>query len=122
MYKKLISSILIVAFLNLLGCYSFKSMTVPEYMVEEKEDKPDEIYVKTKDFQEYYFSDSNFYIENDTLYADKGQKIALSDINTIEVESINWPVYILFVAGISAIIFIGFIAVFWFSGEINPKG
>ena len=69
MYKKLVSSILVVAVLNLLGCYSFKSVTVPEYkQVEEKEDKPDEIYVITKDDQEYHFADSNFYFENDTLY------------------------------------------------------
>jgi hypothetical protein len=66
-YKKLISSVLVVALLNLVGCYSFEPITVPEYkQVEEEEGKPDEIYVKTNHNQEYNFSD--FYIENDTLY------------------------------------------------------
>ena len=69
MYKKLISSLLVVALLNLVGCYSLESVTVPEYQkIEEEDGKPNEIYVKTKDFNEYHFSDSNFYIENDTLY------------------------------------------------------
>lgn len=98
MYKKLISSILIVALLNLLGCYSIKSFTGPELkQVEEKEDKPDDIYVKTKDHQEYHFSDSNFYIENDTLYviaSVKGQffeeKIALREIRSIQLENFKY--------------------------------
>ena len=97
MNKKLISSILVVALLNLLGCYS-KSFIGPELKeVEEKEDKADEIYVKTKDHQEYHFSDSNFYIENDTLYGkagDKGQffegKFALREIRSIQLESFKY--------------------------------
>ena len=31
MNKKLISSLLVIALLNLLGCYSLESVTVPEY-------------------------------------------------------------------------------------------
>ena len=68
MYKKFISSILVFALLNLFGCYSSEFVTVAEYKQMEEEGKPDEIYVKTKDYREYHFSDSNFYIENDTLY------------------------------------------------------
>ena len=68
MYKKLISSILVFALLNLLGCYSSELVNVTEYKQIEEEDKPDNIRVITKDFQEYYFSESNFYVENDTLY------------------------------------------------------
>ena len=69
MNKKLISSLLVIALLNLVGCYSLESVTVPEYQkIEEEDGKPNEIYVKTKDSQEYHFSASNFYIENDTLY------------------------------------------------------
>lgn len=105
MYKKFISSILLIAFLNLLGCYSFKSVTIPEFKkVEEKENKPNEFYVKSKDSQEYHFSDSDFYIENDTLYGKEilridnrppyeeyqlDRKIALSDIESIEIKSFN---------------------------------
>ena len=101
MYKKLISSILVIALLNLVGCYSFQSVTVPEYkQVEEEEGKPDEIYVLTKDGEKYHFLWANFYIVNDILYG-KGKlllgdreelidkKIALSDIVLIEVENVD---------------------------------
>ena len=101
MHKKLISSILVVALLNLVGCYSFESITVPEYkQVEEEEGKPDEIYVLIKDREKYHFLKDNFYIVNDILYG-KGKlllgdreelidkKIALSDIVLIEVENFD---------------------------------
>ncbi len=78
MYKKLICCILVVALLNLVGCYSLETITVPEYEQVEEEDKPDEIYVKTNDFGEYQFSESNFYIENDTLYGKT--KLLLSEV------------------------------------------
>jgi len=95
-------SFLLVAILNLLvGCYSYELITVPEYkQVEEEEGKQNEIFVITKDYQKYHFSDSNFYIENDTLYG-KGEMIvsekeilfegelALSDIESIEIENMN---------------------------------
>ena len=98
MYKKLISSIIVVALVNLVGCYSFQSVTVPEYQkIEEDDGKPEEIYVKTIDSQEYHFSDLNFYIEGDTLYGKEilllskeeitfEGKFALGDIKTIQVE------------------------------------
>ena len=111
MYKKLISSMLVVALLNLVGCYSLEPITVPEYeQVEEKEGKPDEIHVKTINSEEYHYSD--FYIENDTLYG-KGKllsddweqqldrSIALSNIESIEVESLDWGNTLLFAGGIT---------------------
>ena len=97
MSKKLISSILVIALLNLVGCYSFESVTVPEYkQFVEEEGKPDEIYVKTKDIQEYYFSESNFNVENDTLYGTGKllrsteaitfeERISISEIDSIEL-------------------------------------
>ena len=102
-YKKIISSILVVALLNLLGCYSSNLVTVPEYkQVEEEEGKPDEIYVKTEDYREYHFPDSDFYIENDTLYGkakllygEEGLpfegKIALGEIESIQFERYYKP-------------------------------
>ena len=117
MYKKLISSILVFALLNLLGCYSSELVNVTEYKQIEEEDKPDNIRVITI-YSEYYLSD--FYIENDTLYA-KGKeilynkekpfdgKIALSDIESIEVESLNSLNTILFGVGIVAIAFVAFL-------------
>jgi hypothetical protein len=97
LYKKQISILLVVALLNLVGCYSFESVTVPEYkQFVEEEGKPDEIYVKTKDIQEYYFSESNFNVENDTLYGTGKllrsteaitfeERISISEIDSIEL-------------------------------------
>jgi len=69
MCKKVFICFLLLALINfLVGCYSSELVTVPEYNQIEKEDKPDEIRVITKGAQEYHFSDSNFYIEKDTLY------------------------------------------------------
>lgn len=97
MSKKLISSILVVALLNLVGCYTLQPITVPEYkQVEKEEGKPDEIFVKTNEPIEYHFSDSNFYIENDTLYGNGillqskeeitlEKKFAISEIDSIQL-------------------------------------
>ena len=72
MYKKVFISFLLVAIFNLLvGCYSSKLVTVPEYNQIEEEDKPNAISVITKDGQEYHFSNSNFYVMGDTLYEKK---------------------------------------------------
>jgi hypothetical protein len=98
---KPISSILILGLMNLMGCYSLESVTVPEYkQVEEEKGKPDEIFVLTKDLEKYHFSNSNFYVETDTLYGkgeiildDSGRPfegaIALSDIVSIKIESFD---------------------------------
>ncbi|MGB5849374.1 MAG: hypothetical protein WBH40_12850, partial [Ignavibacteriaceae bacterium] len=70
MYKKVFISFILITFINLIaGCYSFQPVTVNEYkQIEEEDRKQNEIYVLEKDLQEYHFSDSNFYIENDTLF------------------------------------------------------
>jgi len=120
MNKKLISSILVVALLNLLGCYSSELVNATEYKQIEEEGKPNEIYVITKDSQEYHFSESNFYVENDTLYG-KGKlllsdgeelfdgKIAFSEIESIKFEYLNGATTALLVLGIVAILaIIGF--------------
>jgi hypothetical protein len=94
MYKKVFISFLLFAFINLLvGCYSSELVTVAEYKKNEQEDKPDAIRVFTKDLKEYHFSDSNFYIENDTLIGIiNGRamsfegKIAISEIEAIQLE------------------------------------
>jgi len=75
-------------------------VNVTEYKQIEEIDKQDKIRVITKDSQEYHFSESNFYVENDSLYG-KGKlllsgeeqlldrKIALSDIGSIQFEYLN---------------------------------
>ena len=129
MYKKLISSILVVALLNLLGCHSFKSVTVPEYKQVEEEDKPDDIRVITKDSQEYHFSESNFYVEDDTLYGKVDiseqlldRKIALSDIESIQFEYLNGWTTALLVLGIVVISFVVLATVFVLSGGVGYRG
>jgi len=68
-------------------------VNVTKYKQIEEEDKLNEIFVKTEDSQEYYFSEPNFYIENDTLYGNKytrtipvGRTIAFSEIASIQFE------------------------------------
>jgi len=114
MYRKIFISFLLLALINLLaGCYSAESITVAEYNQMEEENKPDDIGVITKDSEEYHFSDSNFYVVNDTLYGKVGdseqlldRKIALSNIAWIEVDSINWATTILLGLGIGVVIYI----------------
>jgi hypothetical protein len=92
MNTKLISTILVFSLLNLLGCYSFESIQVSEYkQVEEKVGKPGEIKVKTKNSQEYHFTESDFFIHSDTLYG----KISVNEVpfegkfSLSEIESIQ---------------------------------
>jgi hypothetical protein len=94
MGNKVLVSFLVVAIFNLLvGCYSSELVTPLEYNKIKEEDKPDDIRVITKDFEEYHFSDSNYYIENDTLYGKVSVKelsfegkCALNEIESIQVE------------------------------------
>ena len=124
MYKKLITSILVVALLNLLGCYSSELVNVTEYKQIEEGKISDDIRVITKDSLEYHFTESDVYVENDTLYG-KGKeilynkekpfdgKIALSDIESIQFEYLNGVTTALLVLGIVALLFIGLVAIFY---------
>jgi hypothetical protein len=123
MFKKFISSIIFIAFLNLLGCYSFQSYTVIEYkQIEETEGKPNEIKVKVDGSREYHFTDSNFYIEKDTLYG-RGKiilnsneqpfdgEVAVSEIESIEVEKLNVLETVGAIAGITVVLIIGIVTI-----------
>jgi len=94
MYKKVLTSFLLTAFINLIsGCFSLESVSYPEYQqVEKKEGKSDEIYVITNDSIEYHFSEPGFYFENDTLFGKVSKikvpfegKFVLSEEDSIEV-------------------------------------
>ena len=96
MHKKVLIIFLLLAFINFIaGCSSFHSVSVSEYkQVEEEEGKPIEIYVKTKTKQWYHFTNSNFYIENDTLYGKISVKelpfegkFAFGEIKSIQIGS-----------------------------------
>lgn len=95
MYIILISSILILVFLNLLGCAATQTLTVSEYKQNnKKDDKPDEINVITKDNQEYHFTEPITIFKRDTLHVNGilityseervDRKFALSDIESIQ--------------------------------------
>ena len=97
MYKKVFISFLLLTLINFIaGCSSFHSVSISEYkQIEEEEGKPTEIYVKTKANQWYHFTNSNYYIENDTLFGKAKVmvrdrpfegKFALAVIKTIQVE------------------------------------
>jgi hypothetical protein len=136
MYKTIFISFIMVAMFNfLIGCYHFKSITIPEYEeFEYKEGKPDEIYVKTKDDYWYHFTHSRFYVNSDTLYGfgsllvDDWQKaedikIAFADIKSIGIEDIN-SVTTGILWGIAIAGVLGIVIFFWwlFSSdkEIHP--
>ena len=100
-------------------------MTVSQYQkIEAESGKPDEIYLTKLDSTRYHFMKNDYYIENGALYG-KGElllsdgeelldiKIALSDIESIEFWSFNWPktgLLVLGIVAIVAILWIGFIA------------
>jgi hypothetical protein len=133
MYKKLISSILIVAILNLVGCYSSEFITGPDFDKIEK-DAPRSIRVVTKDAEEYHFSQPNFYFVEDTLYGKEKlaqseelvtRKIALSDIELIEAESFDLGDTCLYSAaitfGVSAVIALVVIIICAADEDCPPK-
>ena len=94
MYNKLLSSLLVIALLNLIGCYSAREVTLNEVLTN---DEISEITIKTKDSLRLSFEENDFYFSNDTLkgkssHSQIGEKferaIPLSDI--IKFESIEF--------------------------------
>jgi hypothetical protein len=94
MYNKLLSSLLVIALLNLIGCYSAREVTLNEILTN---DEISEITIKTKDSLRLSFEENDFYFSNDTLkgkssHSQIGEKferaIPLSDI--IKFESIEF--------------------------------
>lgn len=119
MLKKIMSSFLIVAMMNLVGCYSSQIISGPDYQQIE-EVKPDEILVKTIMNEEYQFAKSNFHFRNDSLYGNatinqdignlKDVKIAISDIKSIETETYDATKTWIFglTVGVVVAVFIGY--------------
>ncbi len=99
MYKKFISSILVIALLNLLGCYSSELINVTEYNQIEERGKPREILVKTYGSLKYHFLKKGHYIENDTLYGKVSVKelpfegkFAFGEIKSIQILPFGYAV------------------------------
>jgi hypothetical protein len=115
MKKKIFIYLLIIAFLNYLGCTSLNVVSTGE--VKEKLESGtyyQELFLITKDNNRYHFGKWGYHIENDTLIA-KGLKvnmngevpfegkIPLEDISYFEVEELNTLSTVGLVLGIGAL-------------------
>ena len=127
MHKKLISSVLIVALINIVGCYSGREVTLNEVLTN---DEISEITIKTKDSLRLSFEKNDFYFSNDTLkgkartvssHSQVGEKleraIPLSDI--IRFESIEFDGYKTATTTAILLITVGFV---WFIVETANVG
>ena len=65
---------LVISLLNLFGCYSYESLSVYNYKEVKGESNSSKIFVKTKTAKEYYFIESSFNAENDTLFGNEYTK------------------------------------------------
>ena len=101
MPRKFITYVVFFAFLNLIGCYSYQGLTYEEFESTNPDDiKSEDIYITTKDSTKYHSSWWTFSVYEDSVFikgskytgneqgAFKG-KIAVSDIETIEVEKLD---------------------------------
>ena len=68
--NKIIITITILSFLNLIGCYYQEQMNPGEYAFDEK----DELHLTTKDTT-YNIGEKDYYLENDTLFATFSKKL-----------------------------------------------
>jgi len=119
---------------------SFESYPIPPKLsvsdfqkIKKESGDPDKIYITKTDFTYYQFIKPNYYIENDTLYG-KGKsilnykkkqfegKIALSNIESIEVENFNMGNTIILVLGIVAISLVVLVAIVAAGGNFGYKG
>ena len=131
MYNKLLSSLLVIALLNLIGCYSAREVTLNEVLTN---DEISEITIKTKDSLRLSFEENDFYFSNDTLkgkssHSQIGEKferaIPLSDI--IRFESIEFDgaktatTTVILITVVGLIVFIGVIATADFSFGTNSN-
>lgn len=131
MYNKLLSSLIVIALLNLIGCYSSREVTLNEVLTN---DEISEIKIKTKDSLSLSFEENDFYIINDTLkgkssHPQIGEKferaIPLSDI--ISFESIEFDgsktatTTVILITVVGLIVFIGVILTSDFSFGTNSN-
>lgn len=91
--KKIIISLTLISFLNLVGCYYQEQMNPTEYKYDEKE----ELWLTTKDTT-YVLGKNDYQYQNDTLFATLSKKldrettlktnieIPIEDVESVEVE------------------------------------
>lgn len=63
MGKKLFISFIVLAFLNLVGCYSVSEVSKEEFIATHNRDA----YLLTQNLEKYHFKAGNYVIQNDTL-------------------------------------------------------
>ena len=63
MGKKLFISFIVLAFINLAGCYSVSEVSKEEFMATHNRDA----YLFTQNLEKYHFKAGNYVIQNDTL-------------------------------------------------------
>ena len=121
-----------LAILTQVSCYSSKFVAFNEYQKNKDEiRKQDEIQIITRDKERYRFSKSDYYIVYDTLRG-KGARllddkeypfngrIALSDIESVQLERIDWLVTGLVSFGIISVV-VGTIALIGVSELSSQK-
>ena len=123
----IISMVLVVSLMNLIGCYSYKSVTLREYkQIEEEKGKPKTIYVLKGSNEEYHFSNKSYTIENDTLYG-RGLKVVnhekqpfegkipIADITLIKLSEFDSGITVLTILGIILTVSLIYIVSSWSS-------
>ena len=120
--KKIIISLTIVSFLNLIGCYSSEVVSKDILFTENHEAKINDLTIITIESERLEVNDGTYKVENDTLHV-KGLKpgsnfaeqvdfnIALSDIEHLELNELNTPATVGLVSLIVATITAGVILV-----------
>lgn len=102
--KSMISGILIIALLNLMGCYSMWETRKEDLLgqqPQQQQRKRAKAFVLTNDLNRYHFEPGSYYIKNDTLYGAGKQlmgdtlslpfkgKIPLSNVSALQVEKLD---------------------------------
>ena len=114
--KKIIITITIISFMNLIGCYYQKQMNPSDFNFDDEED----VQIMTKDTT-YNLSGKDYYYDNDTVFATLRTKlnaqstlktnieIPVKEIKTVEVERTNTLLTIL--SGLGIVLGVLFLAV-----------
>lgn len=110
MQSKIINFLLILAILNLCGCYSAEVITKQQLDSKNADiDFTKALIVTTHDHKSYQFAARFYHIKNDTLYGEGRQipdqkpfngKIAMNDIETFEQEQMDTAATVGLVLGI----------------------
>jgi hypothetical protein len=104
--KKLIITVTLLSFLNLIGCYYQEQMNPSKYSFDEEED----LQLTTKDTT-YNIGEKDYYLENDTLFVTFSKKLdrettlitdvelPIKDVETLEVQRTD--------SGLTALLILG---------------